>query len=562
MSVYVIICGVRKKELYLVGRTLATLVSSASVFLPLLAYDGAPGAQNSLALGYVVLSLSTVVAVVVHELGHLIACRALGAEVKAFRLGGKRAVRFRAGTVEVSLGLPYSGRVEYAGALSVGRRALILLAGPLADLALAGLVLGGWAATASGPGIPTLVVISVGGLIVVGLINLMPFRARSGRLTDGARLFELRSDFDSARLAVAGQTAVRLRKAGRARELLELHAGLSVPGGRLSPAHAVSLALVELEVIILPERLPDDATQLADRRLSALTRQQDLGPAAPVAYLALALLRLRQGETQGIAEAERLCERALAWEGLDDRIRPLVFAAVVMSRQARGLPYEDVREKAAATLKPRKHSPEAMAAVLRTALDPEAALRAFRDGDPHARLGAGELARLMFHQGRTGELLELHAGFAKTPAGPDALDQARALQEVEYHVLLAPDLPLNVLDEAACRVQWAAAKHLLKEMKDPVDRAGLKHSVAVARLRQGRFAEVERLCAPTLAVDVGPDNRATVLATIVLARRALGQPHGDLLAEAVALSPDADLVTEARWSQSRRESQPEPFGMN
>jgi len=44
----------------------------------------------------------------------------------------------------------------------------------------------------------------------------------------------------------------------------------------------------------------------------------------------------------------------------------------------------------------------------------------------------------------------------------------------------------------------------------------------------------------------GPDTRATVLATIVMARRALGQPYAELLAEAVALSPDADLVAEAR----------------
>jgi Peptidase family M50 len=552
MSVYVIICGVRKKGLYLVGRTLAALIIFVRFCLPLLAYDGVPGAQNGwVSLGYVVLALATVVAVVVHELGHLLACLALGAEVRAFRIGDKRAlIRFRAGTVEVSLGWPYQGRVEYTGTLSVWRRAVITLAGSLTDLALGGLVLGGWAAAASGPGTPPLVaplvVFAAGGLAATGLINLMPFRARSGRLTDGARLFELRSDIESARLLATQQTAVRLRKAGRARELLELHAGLSVPGGRLSPAQATSLAVVELEVIILPQRLPDDAVQLADRRLSALTQQEDLGPAAPTAYLALALLRLRQGETQGIAEAERLCERTLAWEGLDDRIRPLVFAAVVMSRQARGLPYADVREKAAATLKPGNQSPEAMAAVLRTALDPEAALRAFRDGDPEARLGAGELARLMLLQGRTDELLELHAGFAKTPAGPDALDQARALQGVEYHVLLAPELPLNVLDEAARRVQWAAAKYLLKDLKDPVDRAALKHSVALARLRQGKFAEVERWCAPALAEDVGPDNRATVLATIVLARRALGQPHDDLLAEAVALAPDADLVAEAR----------------
>jgi hypothetical protein len=56
---------------------------------------------------------------------------------------------------------------------------------------------------------------------------------------------------------------------------------------------------------------------------------------------------------------------------------------------------------------------------------------------------------------------------------------------------------------------------------------------------------VESLCAPGLAGDYGPDTRATILATVALARRALGQPYADLLAKAMALSPNADLVAEA-----------------
>jgi hypothetical protein len=69
--------------------------------------------------------------------------------------------------------------------------------------------------------------------------------------------------------------------------------------------------------------------------------------------------------------------------------------------------------------------------------------------------------------------------------------------------------------------------------------------LALARLRQRRFAEVEPLCKPGLAGNPGPGERATVLATIALARRALGQPYAELVAQAVALSPDADLVAEA-----------------
>ncbi len=87
-----------------------------------------------------------------------------------------------------------------------------------------------------------------------------------------------------------------------------------------------------------------------------------------------------------------------------------------------------------------------------------------------------------------------------------------------------------------------------KAKEDSQLRSGMEHTLALARLRQGRFDEVEPLCESGLAADFGPDNRATVLATIVIARRALGQPHADLLAEAVALSPDADLVAEARSS--------------
>jgi hypothetical protein len=53
------------------------------------------------------------------------------------------------------------------------------------------------------------------------------------------------------------------------------------------------------------------------------------------------------------------------------------------------------------------------------------------------------------------------------------------------------------------------------------------------------------LCAAGLDGDYGPDARATILATVALGRRALGQPHANLVAEAVSLSAHADLVAEA-----------------
>lgn len=205
--------------------------------------------------------------------------------------------------------------------------------------------------------------------------------------------------------------------------------------------------------------------------------------------------------------------------------------------------------------------PVAMAAQLGAILDPEGALGAIQRGDPGARLAAGRIATVLRRQGRTGELLELHTGFAR-PAGPWETEEARSLHAVEYNVLLLPDLPAGMLDEAASRLAWVVANHPYDQGKEPVRHAALQHTLALARLRQGRFAEVEPLCAPALARDVGPENRATVLATIALARRALGRPHADVLAEAVALCPEADLVAEARRSQPARESQPQPFGMS
>jgi hypothetical protein len=52
------------------------------------------------------------------------------------------------------------------------------------------------------------------------------------------------------------------------------------------------------------------------------------------------------------------------------------------------------------------------------------------------------------------------------------------------------------------------------------------------------------LCADALAADVDPEERATVLALVAMARDALllsGQPQLD---EALALDPDAELVIE------------------
>jgi hypothetical protein len=552
------LCDVLKKGLYFIGRVLAGLVALDGGTFPLRAYAGQPGVHHQSLTLFGVLMLAVAVAVVVHELGHLVACRAVGVKVTAFQIGGKRAlVRFRAGTVRVSLGWPFRGKVEHVGTSSRWRLAVFLLAGSLTDLALAALLLG--SAAASGRGVPPLVATWVDGLAVTGLIQLIPFRTRSGQRSDGAQLLDLRSLTAASKLRAARLAASRLLNAGRTAELVELHAGLEVPGGRLGVAQAAELALLELNVALLPGRLPADVAQLAERRASALTWQEDLGQVLSVAYLTLALLQLRQGAADGPAVTERLCELALAREDVPDSTRRIVLAVVILSRQARGLPYDRVRA-AAAALGPGNSDPEVTAAELSADFYPEAALRAVRRGNPRARLGAGRIATQLHRQGRVADLLELHAGFTQ-PAGGWTLEEARSLYGVEYNVLLVPDLPPEVLDEAASRVEWIAANYPHDKRKEPAQHVAAEHTLALAMLRQGRFAEVEPLCSSALAAEVSPDERATVLATIALARRAAGQPYADLLAEAVALSPDADLVAEAQRTQPARTRQAEQFGM-
>ena len=333
---------------------------------------------------------------------------------------------------------------------------------------------------------------------------------------------------------------------GRADELVELHAALDDPPDRMTAAQAVIRAVIEFDVGFVVG-LPDDAAYLAARRLEVLVRRRDLGATEATAHLTLALLRLRQGGRDDCAAAEQHCARALAVSNVPDSIRRMALVAALMSREARGLPDEDVRATAAA-LPTVDEGPEIMAASLEAILHPEAVLRAFHAGDPAARLGAGIIAPMLRLQGRIGELLDLHAGFG-TPGGRHLRAAAQSLHVVEYSLLCVPGLPPEVIDEAAVRTRWIIDNHPFKAKEDPKLRASMEHTLALARLRQGRSREVEPLCESGLAADVGPDNRATILATIVIARRALGQPYQDLLAEAVALSPGADLIAEA-WSDA------------
>lgn len=554
------ICDVRNKWLYRVGRTMAELTALAG-FAGLLQLEGQVASARTQWELYLALALASMVGVVLHELGHLLACRAAGGRVKAFQIGSEHfAIRFRVRTVQVSLGVPYRGQVQYEGVRSPGRSAVVVLSGPLTSLLLAGLALA--SLPVLGPGTNRLAVAVALGFGIPGLGNLMPFKSRAGRLNDGARLLALRSAARAAGTTEAARTAMRLWREGKATELLELHAGLDVPGPRMNVAQTTGIAMVEWHVALLPG-LPRADASLAERRVTLLLRHHDAGSARPFLYLALAMLRLRLGSKGSDAEAEQFCHQALAVKDLTDSTRRLLLAVVTVSREARGLPHEDVRAAAAATLKAAVGSLDGMAASLKAILDPEATLAAFRTGDPSARLGVGTVAVMLRRQGRIGELLEVHAGFG-VPEGPFAAEQAQSLHAVEGNLLVVPGVPPHVVDQAANRVQWILDNYPFEPAartapEDSFSRPAVEHTLALARLRQGRFAEVEPLCASALASVSRPDPRATVLATIVLARRALGQPHADLLAEATALSPDADLVAEAA-RPAPAQNQPAPSG--
>lgn len=154
---------------------------------------------------------------------------------------------------------------------------------------------------------------------------------------------------------------------------------------------------------------------------------------------------------------------------------------------------------------------------------------------------------LLRRDGRTADLLRMHSRLrppsdvASTVGSAEQV--ARRFAGVEWAVVTVPGLPLPAADLAAERLEWVAG-HVPEE-----ERPAALHSLAVARLRQGRYGEVESLCAPALTAGLPDEDRATVLATIAMARRALGQPWQEHLAEAVRLAPHADLVPEAAGRQ-------------
>lgn len=169
----------------------------------------------------------------------------------------------------------------------------------------------------------------------------------------------------------------------------------------------------------------------------------------------------------------------------------------------------------------------------------------YRAKETLAWAAVGHIGRSLRREGRIPELLALDADLAM-PAGPYVHGLTQATHMLAWEVLLVPGLPPEAIGRAARQAEWVLSTADF-EPEDPAwDREAVQHTLALGRLRQGRYAEAEELCQPILARrNLDHTSRATVLATIALARKALGLPHEQLLAEAVALAPAADLVPEA-----------------
>ena len=380
-------------------------------------------------------------AVVVHECGHLLACLALGVRVREFRIGrpDRGAYRFAVRGVTVAVGKPFAGQVVHDPVASRWRAVVIVIAGSLANLVAAGVLLGLGLATApplSGAGqvpVHQAIEVSLAALFAAtGISGLLPLRTEWGSLSDGARLLTLGSE----RLARAlGQDET-----------------VRGPKGRIwRPANAEEAAEYQLDSAVLK--------QLAD----------DPGAKVP----------------------PELVDKWLA---------------------------------------------------------------AYRDRTFIGLVTARAVARTLRRDGRVGELLHLLEEYP-APRGKLAPAMWRSLPGLAYEVALLPGLPPHVVNMSVDRLQQVIdAYDSAAVPSDHVARAAVLHSMAVARLRQGNFGVVEQLCQQGLASrEVSPRDRATVLATVALARRALGQPYETLLAEAVGLAPEADLVAEASGRSAANE---------
>jgi Zn-dependent protease len=143
-------------------------------------------------------------------------------------------------------------------------------------------------------------------------------------------------------------------------------------------------------------------------------------------------------------------------------------------------------------------------------------------------------------------LLRLFAQEWLLPRRPE-MEFLNIVHALSWKVVAKPDVPAGLADLAGTRVEWVLGQVDKRGGKVRPRPNDVRHTLAVIRLRQGKPADVRRLCADALDADQDPGDRATVLATVAMARHQLGSPAyaHEVLGEAVELDPNADLVPEA-----------------
>jgi hypothetical protein len=150
-------------------------------------------------------------------------------------------------------------------------------------------------------------------------------------------------------------------------------------------------------------------------------------------------------------------------------------------------------------------------------------------------------------------LLPVYQQEWKLPDKPEP-DVLHIVDVLTTKVLCTGPLPAEIAGLAASRAEWLVDHLPPGGSKDKrIAPARVRPTLALARLRQGRTADVTRLCSGSLGDDVPPRDRASVLALVAMAKheRLLSVSGRAALEEALALDPDAPLVAEAVATLSR-----------
>jgi hypothetical protein len=320
---------------------------------------------------FLVLVGVAVSAIVVHELAHLVAARAVGHAIFEIQIGGGPWWAFRVGDVDVRIGVvPLGGHVRTGAPTAAGfrwRSAVVAGAGVGANLALA--------ATGALSGAPAV----VGFNLLLVAANLWPGGGRrlGAASSDGRLLLDLiRHDEDAEAEQRSGwycSAAMRARDRGELEEARHL-----VEEGRREAGDTRALRAVAGVVAFDQGRFDDVvdayAPLIADQRVTVAGRA---GFAADAAWAA---------SLSGVPE---LSELALPWAAFAHRARPRS---------------ERRREVLALALVDAGRAPEALAVLGRVRTPAAGAVRVLA----------------LTAEGRTGEAAEVFATEVAPSAGPDA----------------------------------------------------------------------------------------------------------------------------------------------